>query len=381
MLKQHDLAAAMRLLAQDGPGAFYGGPLSQGIVAGCRERGGLMRDEDFLSYRVRVGPAVHARYGNRTFFTVGPPSVGGLQVLQLFGMAERMDLLPPYGRPQNMHKLVEAMRLSFADRNRYASDGERTDVPFAAFLSGSAIQQDVARVSLARRIPVEELTRDDGGPVDGGTTHISVVDAQNNAVALTMTINFRFGAAVVGQGTGILLNDTMDDFSAPPGRSNAYFLSEGPLNAPAPGSAPLSSMSPTVVVEDGRPALVLGGVGGPMIPTSVTQVLVNRLIHGMPLRASVGVPRLHHQLLPDRVAYEGTHMIDSAREFLQGRGHTLHSVRNIGTIYAVETGPDGSRVAVADVRSHGAAAVELPPVGGRAPVVASAPGSREPRRR
>ncbi|MEW5851621.1 MAG: gamma-glutamyltransferase [Myxococcota bacterium] len=356
ILYQPDLAMSMRLLAKDGPQAFYGGPLSQAIVEGCRERGGLMRDVDFQQYRVRVSAAVDAQFGNQTILTVGPPSIGGLQVIQLYRMARHLPLATPYGRPQNMHLLAEAMRLSFSDRTQYASDGERADVPFDVFTAEPSILAHASRISTARRIPLPELRQAE--PQDGGTTHISVVDAMGNAVSLTMTINFRFGAAVVGQGTGILLNDTMDDFSAPPGQSNAYFLSDGPLNTPFPGAPPLSSMSPTIVLEDGRPALVLGGVGGPMIPTSVSQVLINRFKHKMSLRSAVGVPRIHHQLLPDRVAYEGVHMLDSARQFLEQRGHTLHSVRNIGTIYAVEVQADGTRVAVADVRSHGAAAVE-----------------------
>ncbi len=359
VLRQQDLAASMRLLAAEGPGAFYGGVLGQAIIEGCKDKGGLMVDEDFQRYRVRAGPAQSATYGNRTLLTVGPPSIGGLQVLQLFRMAQRLPLAPPYGRPQNMHLLAESMRISFAERTLHGSDGERTDVPTDLFTEEKPAQLAVARIQKGRRIPLDQL-RPGEGPVDGGTTHISVVDAWGNAVALTMTINFRFGAAVVGKGTGILLNDTMDDFSAPPGESNLYALSDGPLNTPAPGAAPLSSMSPVIVVKDGAPELVLGGVGGPMIPTSVVQVLINRLVFGMPLRPAVGVPRIHHQLLPDRVSYEGNHLLDSARQFLAERGHAMHSVRNIGTIYAVEVSPDGTRTAVADVRSHGAAAVEEP---------------------
>jgi gamma-glutamyltranspeptidase/glutathione hydrolase len=357
-LRQPQLALSMRLLAAEGPAAFYGGPISQGIVEGCKDKGGLMTDADFQAYRVRVGPALQATYGDRTLLTVGPPSIGGLQVLQLFRLAQHLPLQAPYGRPQNMHLLAEAMRISFAERTLHGSDGERAEVPVGLFVDDKTAVLAASRISAGKRIPLEELQGE--GPVDGGTTHISVVDAEGNAVALTMTINFRFGAAVVGRGTGVLLNDTMDDFSAPPGESNLYYLSDGPLNTPAPGAAPLSSMSPLVVLRNGKPELILGGVGGPMIPTSVAQVLVNRLMHGMPLRPAVGVPRIHHQLLPDRVAFEGSHLMEDARAFLAARGHTLYSVRNIGTIYAVEVAADGTRTAVADVRSHGAAAVEDP---------------------
>ncbi|MBI5495902.1 MAG: gamma-glutamyltransferase [Deltaproteobacteria bacterium] len=365
LLLQTDLAETMRVLARDGPQAFYAGPIGQRIVEGCQDRGGLMSLEDFELYRARVGPAQAAQFGDRVFYTVGPPSIGGLQVLQLFRMAQHLPLSAPYGRPQNMHLLAEAMRISFSERTQWASDGERAIVPVELFVDDNPASLAVARIRPARRIPLQHLRPDAEGPVDGGTTHISVVDALGNAVALTMTINFRFGAAVVGRGTGILLNDTMDDFSAPPGESNIYYLSDGPLNYPAPGAPPLSSMSPIIVARGGLPELVLGGVGGPMIPTSVAQVLVNRFLYGMPLRPAVGVPRIHHQLLPDRVAYEGRHLEEDARGYLEQRGHSLHSVRNIGTIYAVEVAPDGTRTAVADVRSHGAAGVTgrvLPPV-------------------
>jgi gamma-glutamyltranspeptidase/glutathione hydrolase len=361
ILRQTDLAMSMRLVAREGPSAFYGGPISQAIVQGCRERGGLMRDEDFQEYQARVGPALEANLDGKRLLTTGPPSVGGLQVVQLFKMASRLPLTQPYGRPQNMHLLAEAMRISFAERTAHASDGERADVPLELFVDESPIRLAAARIHKRRRIPLDELRSDGTGPLDGGTTHISVVDADGNAVALTMTINFRFGAAVMGPGTGVLLNDTMDDFSPPKGQTNAYLLADGPLNSPAPGAPPLSSMAPVIVLgEHGGLELVLGGVGGPMIPTSVTQVLVNRYRHHMSLRAAVGVPRIHHQLWPDRVAYEGTHMLSDARAFLEGRGHALHSVRNIGTIYAVEVLADGTRVAVADVRSHGSAAVQVP---------------------
>jgi gamma-glutamyltranspeptidase/glutathione hydrolase len=378
VLKQPELAASLRLIAREGPASFYGGLLSQAIVEGCRDRGGLMRDQDFQAYRVRVSGALQETFGARTLLTVGPPSIGGLQVLQLFGMAQHLGLHRPYGRPQNLHLLAEAMRVSFADRTHHASDGERADVPLGLFMAEPAQRLAVSRISTARRIPLDALRPDNNAVIDGGTTHVSVVDGQGNAVAVTMTINFRFGAAVVGRGTGILLNDTMDDFSPPPGESNAYFLSDGPLNTPAPGAPPLSSMSPTLVLEGDRLALVLGGVGGPMIPTSVTQVLVNRYHHGMPLRAAVNVPRIHHQLLPDRIAYEGKHVLDDARAFLEQRGHALHSVRNVGTIYAVEVSPDGTRTAVADIRSHGSASVQesaslARPTAVTGPVTASLP--------
>ena len=371
VLTQMDLAATLRLLARDGPAAFYGGPVAQAIVAGCAARGGLMSEEDFLAYHARVGPAASAGVGNQVLHTVGPPSIGGLQVLQLYRMARAMPLQAPYGRPQNMHLLAEAMRLSFSVRTAHAADGERSMVPLGLFMDDAPVALAVGQISARHRIPLDALAA--AKPLDGGTTHVSVVDGAGNAVALTMTINFRFGAAVVGPGTGVLLNDTMDDFSPPSGQSNLYMLSDGPLNSPAPGAPPLSSMSPTVVVQDGSPVLVLGGVGGPMIPTSVAQVLVNRFVYGMGLRSAVGVPRIHHQLLPDRVAYEGRHLSDGARKFMEQRGHRLSSVRNIGTVYAVELTPGGGRVAVADVRSHGSASVEIPLASG---VAALQPPSR-----
>lgn len=355
-LVQQDLANTLRMLASDGPQALYGGALGRAVVQGCADRGGLMTEEDFSNYRARVGPAASTVVGDQVLHTVGPPSIGGLQVMQMYRMARSLPLRAPYGRPDNMHLLTEAMRISFSERTAHASDGERALLPLDLFMDETPARLAVARIHSKKRIPLESLQQQDTR-LDGGTTHISVVDRWGNAVALTMTINFRFGAAVVGTGTGILLNDTMDDFSAPNGLANLYALSDGPLNTPAPGAAPVSSMSPTVVTQGGKPVLVLGGVGGPMIPTSVTQVLLNRFVHGMPLRQAIGVPRIHHQLLPDRVAYEGNHLMPEARAFLESRGHHLYSVRNIGTIYAVEMAGE-DRVAVADVRSHGAAAVE-----------------------
>jgi gamma-glutamyltranspeptidase / glutathione hydrolase len=351
-LVQDDLASSLEAIARDGPRAFYQGPLAGKIVSAVRAAGGILTADDLENYRAIERPVVRGSYRGYAIASMPPPSSGGVHLVEILNILEGFPLRElGAGAAATLHLMIEAMKPAYADRAEYLGDPAFVQVPVAGLTAKSyaatlrqAIDPERARPSASIRA---------GNPPREGdqTTHFSVVDADGNAVANTYTINFYYGLGLVAEGTGILLNNELDDFAAKPGAANAFGLVGGDANAPAPGKRPLSSMAPTIVFRDGRVFLVTGTHGGSRIITTVTQVISNVIDHRMNIAEAVAAPRIHHQWLPDRVNAEHGLSPDTVR-LLEQRGHTIELGRTFGSANSILVTPEGLTGA-ADPRQRG----------------------------
>jgi len=413
VLRQPDLARTYRAIAEHGQGWFYGGPFARRVSDWMAEHGGLLRADDFARYRARFRQPVVCTYRGYTVVGFPPPSSGGVHVVQILNILERFDLKELHERrPATFyHVLAEAMKLAFADRAHWLGDPDFAQVPRGLIDKGYAAEL-TARIELDRASPVpthgspprseedffgrekgEELREEKGKrgreedsvfysrrfqrceialgpsretphspsprpphpsphiphPSQKHTTHIAAADASGNWVAITATVNTSFGSKVIVPGTGVVLNNEMDDFSAAPGVPNVFGLVGAEANAVVPGKRPLSSMSPTVVLKDGRPILTLGAAGGPTIITQVVQAIVHHLDLGRPLPEAVAAPRIHHQWKPDVLRVERS-LPEAVVEDLERLGHKIERVARLGTLQAVGLTPDGQFIAVREPR-------------------------------
>ena len=328
-----------------------------------RAHGGLLTRDDFATYEARQREPIVTTYRDYTIVGFPPPSSGGVHVAQILNILENFDLAEIYRRDpaEAKHILGEAMKLAFADRAHWLGDADYVRVP------RGLIDKDYAR-DLARRIDPARATEvaRHGQPDDWQsnvfgqhTTHIATADADGNWVAITATVNTSFGSKVIVPGTGLVLNNEMDDFSVLPGVPNAFGLIGAENNAVAPGKRPLSSMSPTVVLQDGQPILTVGAAGGPKIITQVVLAIVRCLDYGQPLDVALRQPRLHHQWKPDVLMVEsGTDAAEIER--LLRRGHTLRFLPTGGVSQAIMRGPAEELIGAHDPRISGQAAAWLP---------------------
>jgi gamma-glutamyltranspeptidase/glutathione hydrolase len=355
-LRHRDLGRVLRAVARDGPGAFYRGVIARRIAEEMRRGGGLVDEEDLASYRPVWREPVRSKYRDVEVVSMPPPSSGGVHLLQILNMVEGDDL-PSLTPGARAHLLVEAMRRAYADRAVHLGDPAAWRVPVRGLLDKRYAKALRSGIRMHRATPSRAVRA--GAPTRyerPGTTHLSVVDAAGDVVSLTQSVNASFGSGVVVPGTGILLNDTMDDFSIAPGVPNTYGLVGAEANSIAPGKVPLSSMAPTLVLRAGRPWLALGSPGGPTIITAVLQVLLARVVLGVDLADAVAAPRLHHQWLPDVVKTERS-LPARVAVALRRRGHRVKRAKTFyWSVNAVEITPEGARLAVADPRGDGAAA-------------------------
>jgi gamma-glutamyltranspeptidase/glutathione hydrolase len=357
---QPDLAGTLRRIAAAGAEGFYHGPTAEAIVRTVRDAGGVMDAEDLASYRPLLREPLTGRYRGYTVISFPPPSAGGVGLLQMLGMLERFDLSASgYGSSATVHLMAEAERRAFADRSRWLGDPDYVDTPVDVLLDPAYLDTRAETIRRGQATPSGKIRP---GPVAveaGETTHLSLADAGGGAVAVTITSNQWFGSGLVAEGTGVVLNNEMDDFALAPGVPNLYGLVGGDANVPAGGKRPLSSMTPTIVEAPGsgpRPFLILGSPGGSTIPTAVLQVLINVIDHGMPLQAAVDAPRFHHQWLPDRIDHEPRAFPADVREALVKRGHELHVRESIANVSAIGLGDDGAWLGAPDPRRQGHAA-------------------------
>ncbi len=364
-IAQPQLTATLEVLAKEGPSTFYRGKLARSIASAIQELGGIVTLDDLAGYHVILREPLRGSYRGHPIATMPPPSAGGLTLLQVLAMAE---LLQPsgdiYGEPESLHIYVEALRRAFADRAKHLGDPDFVEVPVAQLISSEHLRELLRGFDPGRATPVAALLPQANAAQGtfGGerhTSHLSVIDRWGNAVALTTTINESFGSCVVAPGTGILLNDQMDDFAAHPWQPNLYGLVMGEANAVAPGRRPVSSMAPTIVFQkegQKRALLVAGGAGGSTIPSSVLQIAMHLIDHGLDLLSAVGHGRLHHQLLPDQLRVE-PHAYDPATlNALAAKGHRLEQREPWGDAEAVMEDPrTGLRYGASDPRNEGAA--------------------------
>ncbi len=320
LLVQADLARTLRLVAQHGSAAFY-----QGAVGESLARAGQLDPDELAAYRPRWRNPIQGDYRGLQVFSMPPPSSGGVHLVQMLTFLEAFDLAGAgFGSARTVHLLAEAMKFAYADRSLYLGDSDFVDVPLDMLLG--AARQDSLRglISLTRAYPEGAIQ---GAPIDppesNETTHLSVVDGQGNAVAATLTINLSFGSCVVASGTGVLLNDEMDDFVAAPGQPNAFGLIGGEANAVAPGKRPLSSMTPTILLQEGKVRMVTGAPGGSRIITTTLQTILNVVDFGMDALQAVSVPRVHHQWYPPLLFHEPFGLSPDTVALLQEYGHHL----------------------------------------------------------
>ncbi|MEO8601601.1 MAG: gamma-glutamyltransferase [bacterium] len=353
-LRQPDLAQTLEAIAAKGPRAFYTGPVAAGIAASVQAAGGVMTTADLAAYRALWRQPVAAPFAGYTVYGMPPPSSGGGVLITVLNELAADDL-PALGQNSAtyLHLLAEALQFAFADRAEYYGDPAFTAVPMATLLAperGRALRQRIN--APATHPPAYYGNR--AGTADAGTSHISVVDSAGNAVACTTSINTTFGSLLVAGAHGVILNDTMDDFSAQPGVPNTFGLVGSEANAVAPNKRPLSSMSPTIVTRGHAVAAVAGGSGGPFIISGTLQVLLNSLVFGQDAASAVASPRLHHQWTPPVLMVESG-IGDGERQVLAHIGHRVIDAPMAAGVGLVTRAPDGTLDGASDARKGGQA--------------------------
>ena len=337
LIVQQGLARTLNLLAEKGFDGFYKGELAQRLVKGVKAHGGIWSLEDLANYRVIEREPIQFQYGDAVIWSAPPPSSGGVALAQMFGMLSLFNL-ENKSSADRAHLLIEVMRRAYRDRAEYLGDPDFVDIPIAQLTSAAYLDNLSSNISMGHATPSSEL----GQPKQTGsgthTTHFSIIDREGNKVAATLSINLPFGSGVTVAGTGVLLNNEMDDFSAKPGSPNAYGLIGSEANAIAPGKRPLSSMTPTFMEygpKDNRQFALIGTPGGSRIITMVFLGLLEALEQKGP-QAWVDRPRFHHQFVPDVVQHEADAFDTSAIADLEKRGHTLKDVgRTYGDMHAI----------------------------------------------
>jgi gamma-glutamyltranspeptidase/glutathione hydrolase len=354
-LVQADLAKSLRAIAEGGPEAFYKGETARLIAAEMERSGGLITTEDLAAYEAVVREPVRGTYRGHEIVSMPPPSSGGVHVVQILNILEDFPIgFLGHNSAETIHLMAEAMKLAYADRSEYLGDSDFVDVPVAGITSKDYAATLRGKISRNRATPSATIKPSDPAPFESDqTTHFSVIDKDGNAVANTYTINFSYGTGLVAEGTGILLNNEMDDFSAKPGVPNAYGLIGGDANAVEPGKRPLSSMSPTLVLKDGEVLLATGSPGGSRIITTVLQVIMNVIDHGMNVAEASIAPRIHHQWLPDELRIEEGVSPDTIG-LLEAKGHVVRVQEVMGSTQSILRREDGILFGASDPRRSSA---------------------------
>jgi gamma-glutamyltranspeptidase/glutathione hydrolase len=322
-LVQADLAASLSAISEQGRDAFYKGTIADGIVKASGEKGGILAKADFENYAVRELDPVTCNYRGYEITSSPPPSSGGVIICEILNVLEGYPLsYLGAGSAQTVQIMVEAMRHAYVDRNSALGDPDFVDNPVEKLLDKNYAKEIREKIDPFRAGVSQDLMPKGFGESQE-TTHYSIVDNDGNAVAVTYTLNGSFGAAVVADGTGILLNNEMDDFTQKPGVPNLYGLVQGEANAIEPRKTPLSSMSPTIVAKDGKPFMVIGSPGGSRIITITLEAIVNVVDHGMNIQEAIDAPRIHHQWLPDTVYIEPFGLSPDTEKLLAGMGYHL----------------------------------------------------------
>jgi gamma-glutamyltranspeptidase/glutathione hydrolase len=322
-LVQTDLAATLSAIAVRGRRGFYEGPVAEKLAAAIRDAGGIMTTEDLQSYQAVIRAPVRGSYRGYDILAMPQPSSGGVVLLETLNILEGFPMREmKQGSAPSLHVMIEAMKRGYADRARYLGDPAFVNAPVATLISKEYAAKQRASIDPDRATPWTDALPATPPREGSNTTHFSAVDSRGNAVSNTYTLNFSYGVGLVAEGTGVLLNNELDDFTAAPGASNAFGLVGFEANLPGPGKRPLSSMSPTIVLKDGKPVLVTGSPGGSRIISTVLQVIVNVIDYGMDVAAAVAAPRLHHQWLPDEVRIERG-FADDTLAALRAKGHRV----------------------------------------------------------
>lgn len=361
-LVQGDLAKTLTDIARN-PHSFYTGNIARAIASDMAENGGLITLEDLKAYKPIWRTPVCGNFRQAQICSMPPPSSGGVHLLQMLNIIGDTDLQSlGWHHPDALHLMVEAMKIAYADRSQHLGDPDFIKVPVEQLISPEYARKRRQEIDMEWAKPASEVKPVNLGvvppPLLGRnewteTSHLTVVDEQHNAVSLTFTINLGFGAGVVTPGTGILLNNEMDDFASAPGIPNAFGLVGNRANAIAPRKTPLSSMTPTIVTENGRLRMAVGTPGGSTIITQVLQIILNVLEYQMDVGAAVSVPRIHHQWLPDELRVERWGLNALTLQELRRRGHKIRESNSWGNANAITITPEGVLEAAADPRGQG----------------------------
>ncbi len=358
LLVQRDLAATLDRMAKHGADEFYTGETARLIAADMAANGGLITAADLAAYEPKERTPVKGSYRGYEVLSAPPASSGGAGVIQMLNMLEGTRYHEAgAGSAQAIHYVAEAMRRFFADRAEYFGDADFvTDLPLEKLISKEYARQRARTIDPSAVTPSRAVSP---GPALGGesenTTHYSVVDEQGMAVAVTYTLNSGFGSGVTAKGTGVLLNNEMDDFTSKPGAPNQFGLLQSERNAIQPGKRPLSAMTPTILSKDGKLFLVVGSPGGPKIISTVLQTILNVVDFNMTVQQAADFPRFHHQWMPDELWIESWGFSPDTLRFLEEKGHKLAPGGQTGSVMAIQV-VEGGLAAAADSRSEGLAA-------------------------
>ncbi|EIP3951308.1 gamma-glutamyltransferase [Salmonella enterica] len=351
-LVQQDLANSLTMIAENGPDAFYKGEIARQIAQQMQQNGGLITTDDLAAYQAVERTPVSGEYRGYQIFSMPPPSSGGIHIVQILNILENFDMKKyGFGSADAIQIMAEAEKYAYADRSEYLGDPDFVNVPWQALTSKAYAKSIAGQIDINKAKPSSEIRPGKLAPYESDqTTHFSVVDKDGNAVAVTYTLNTTFGTGIVAGNTGILLNNQMDDFSAKPGIPNVYGLVGGEANAVGPKKRPLSSMSPTIVVKDGKTWLVTGSPGGSRIITTVLQMVVNTIDFGMNVAEATNAPRFHHQWLPDELRVEKGFSPDTLK-LLEQKGQKVELKEAMGSTQSIMVGPDGELYGASDPRS------------------------------
>ena len=360
-LRRPSLARVLRAFAEKGAAVIYGGVIGQEIAASVQEHGGIMTLQDLRAYRVRTREPLETNAFGYRWVTAPPPSAGGFTMIQSLSILERaVGPRPSYGAPL-LHAMAESWKGPFLDRQRYFGDPDQVILPLDKMMDASRIDARAKLVADGKAhpsadydLPIEWTRTKVAAPDNAGTSHLCVVDAEGNVASVTTTVNLPFGARFTGG--GIVMNDEMDDFASGIGQTNAFGLVGGARNLPGRWKRPVSTMSPTIVFDEGKPALCVGASGGSRIVTAAQQVAMNVLLRGMSAAEAVAAPRIHHQGVPETLRVEKVAPLDSAlQDALVALGHRvepIHNVANVQLIY-VEHSAERKLEAASDPRKGG----------------------------
>jgi gamma-glutamyltranspeptidase/glutathione hydrolase len=354
------ITKVLERIARDGADGFYRGEVAEAIVAEVQRGGGLINPADLAAMAPVVREPLQCAIGERTILTMPPPSSGGVALLETLNILSALDALHPDAglsklkpdSPRYLHFLAESFKHAFADRAAWLGDADFVKVPVARLTSRAYAAGLAERIDLEKTRPPEAYGRF-ATPDDRGTTHFSILDAAGNAVACTETVNTLFGSYVVEPTFGIVLNNEMDDFTSLPGVPNAFGLIQSEPNSIEPAKRPLSSMTPTIVIRDGKAEFVVGASGGPRIITASTQVLLNWMRFGQPPETAVSALRIHHQWAPDTLEVEGKTLPAAA---LSEMGHKIRVRGDSAVVQAASRTNDGRLQGASDHRKNGRAA-------------------------
>ncbi|WP_413521146.1 gamma-glutamyltransferase [Psychrobacter glacincola] len=341
-LKQPELAKSLKLIAAQGADGFYKGETARKLVKAVNDAGGNMSLQDLANYQAIAREPVKGEYRGYEIVSMPPPSSGGIHIVQILNILEGYPL-KDYGQnsAQTIHLMAEAMQLAYADRAEYLGDSDFIDVPASGLTSQAYADKLRTLINPNKATPASTIKANNPLPYESDqTTHFSIVDKDGNAVANTYTLNFSYGTGLVAEGTGILLNNEMDDFSAKPGVPNGYGLIGGDANAVEANKRPLSSMSPTIIFKDSKPYIVTGSPGGSRIITTVMQVISNVIDHDMNIAEATHAPRIHDQWLPDEIRIEKALNVDTIQK-LESMGHKVSAQEAMGSTQSIMMTPNG----------------------------------------